>query len=79
MIFSKHNGIPLEINYKKKAAKTPEHMETKQYDTNNQWVTEELKEEAKIKYLEKKRNQKHNNPKIYRMQDKQFYEGSLQR
>ena len=55
MIFSKHNGIPLEINYKKKTAKTPKHMDTKQYDTNNQWVTEELKEETKKNTWRKKK------------------------
>ena len=41
----------LEINHKKKKCKKHKHMEAKQYATNNQWITEEIKEKIK-KYLE---------------------------
>ena len=45
-IFSDHNAIQLEINKKKKSAKN-----TNTWRLNNQWITEEIKEEMK-KYLE---------------------------
>ena len=45
-IFSDHNAIQLEINKKKKSAKN-----TNTWRLNNQWITEEIKEEIK-KYLE---------------------------
>ena len=32
-VFSDHNGMRLEINYKKKTAKTHKHVEAKQYAT----------------------------------------------
>ena len=62
----------LEINYKKKTVKNtnmwrPKHMDGQ----NNQWITEEIKEEIN-KYLEKNENQN-----TYGMQQKQFQEGSL--
>ena len=50
-IFSNHNAMRLEINHKKKKCKKHKHMEAKQYATNNQWITEEIKEKIK-KYLE---------------------------
>ena len=34
-IFSKHNAITLEINYKKNCKDLKTHIETKQDDTNN--------------------------------------------
>ena len=41
-IFSDHNTIQLEINNKKKTAKN-----TNTWRLNNQWITEEIKEEIK--------------------------------
>ena len=48
-IFTNHNVLRLEINYKKKSAKN-KHVETKQYATNH-WITEDTKEVIK-QYLE---------------------------
>ena len=48
--FSKNNAIPLEINNKKKSAKNTNTWELNML-LNNQWITEEIKEEIK-KYLE---------------------------
>ena len=44
-IIADHNAMRVEIKYKKKKCKTYKHIEAKQYVTNNQWVTEEIKEE----------------------------------
>ena len=40
-IFSDHNSLRLEINYKKKTTKKPTNM----WRLNNQWITKEIKEE----------------------------------
>ena len=53
-IFSDHNTMTPEINYKeKKTTHTHKHkyLEAKQYAINSQWITDEIKEEIK-KYLE---------------------------
>ena len=50
-IFSDHNAIRLEINYKKKTAKNTNTCRLK-----NQWVIEEIKEEIE-KYLETNENE----------------------
>ena len=47
-IFSNHNGMKLEINYKRKTGKF-----TNMCNLNNQWVEGEIKREIK-KYLETK-------------------------
>ena len=46
-MFSDHKAIRLEINYQKKNCKKHKHMEAKQYATQHQWITEEIKEEIK--------------------------------
>ena len=50
-IFSDHNTIRLEINNKKKTAKNTNMWRLNNMLLNNQWITEEIKEEIK-KYLE---------------------------
>uniref|UniRef100_A0A4X1W0R5 RNA-directed DNA polymerase n=2 Tax=Sus scrofa TaxID=9823 RepID=A0A4X1W0R5_PIG len=49
-IFSHHNAIRLEINNNKKTAKTTNTWRRSNMLLNNQWITEEIKEEIK-KYL----------------------------
>ena len=44
-IFSDHNTIRLEVNYKEKKLQKNKHREAKQLLLNNQWVTEKIKEE----------------------------------
>ena len=46
-IFSDHNAMRLDINYKKKNCKKHKHMEIKQHISHNQQVTEEIKREIK--------------------------------
>ena len=56
-IFSEHNAMRLEINYKKKK-KTVKNTNTWRLSNmllNNQWITEDIKEEIK-KYLETNEN-----------------------
>ena len=56
--FSNHNAIRLEIKYEKKnTAKKQKHKNVKPNNMllNNQWITEEDKEDVK-KYLETKEN-----------------------
>ena len=50
-IFCDHNAIRLEINSKKKTAKNTNTWRLNNMLLNNQWITEEIKEEIK-KYLE---------------------------
>uniref|UniRef100_A0A3Q2HNW1 RNA-directed DNA polymerase n=1 Tax=Equus caballus TaxID=9796 RepID=A0A3Q2HNW1_HORSE len=54
-IFSDHNAIRLEINYKKKAEKGTKMCRLNNTLLNKQWITEEIKEEIK-KYLETNEN-----------------------
>ena len=51
-IFSDHNGMKLEINYKKKSRKFTNMWRLNNMLLNNQWVTEEIKRETK-KYWDK--------------------------
>ena len=54
-IFSDHNTMRLEINYKKLLKKKHTHTNTRRLNNmllNNQWITEEIKEEIKKKHLE---------------------------
>ena len=46
-IFSDHNAMRLDINYKKKNCKKQKHMETKNTFLNNRQVTEEINREIK--------------------------------
>jgi len=46
-IFSDHNSIELEINYKKTTAKTTNTQRLNNMLLNNQWVKKEIKEEIK--------------------------------
>ena len=58
-IFSNHNAMRLEINYKKKTNKHVKNTNTWRLNNmllNNQWITEEIKEEIK-KYLETNKNE----------------------
>ena len=50
-IFSNHNAIQLDINNKKKTAKHTNTWRLNNMLLNNQWITEEIKEEIK-QYLE---------------------------
>ena len=50
-IFSDHKAIWLEINNKKNTAKNTNTWRLNNMKLNNQWITEEIKEEIK-KYLE---------------------------
>ena len=54
-IFSDHNAMRLEINYKEKTAKNTKTWRLNNMLLNNQWITEENKEEIK-KYLETNEN-----------------------
>ena len=55
-IFSNHNTMRLEINYKKKKQKNTNMKRLNNMLLNNQWITEEIKEEIK-KYLETNENE----------------------
>ena len=46
-IFSNHNGMKLEINYKKKLEKTHNYVEVKNMLLNNQWSKNTSKEKSK--------------------------------
>ena len=46
-IFSKHNGMKLEINYKKKTGKSKNMWRLKNILLNNKWVNEEIKVKMK--------------------------------
>ena len=54
-IFSDHNTMRLEINYKKKIVKNTNMCRLNNVLLNNQWITEEIKEEIK-NYLETNEN-----------------------
>ena len=45
--FSDHNTMRLEINYKKKTVKNTNMWKLNNTLLNNQWITEEIKEEIK--------------------------------
>ena len=55
-IFSDYNTMRLEINYKKKTVKNTNPWRLNNMLLNNQWITEEIKEEIK-KYLETTENE----------------------
>ena len=61
-VFSDHNVMRLDINYRKKSVKNTNTWRLNNTLLNNQVITEEIKEEIK-KYLEKKWQRKHNDPK----------------
>ena len=44
-IFSDHNAMKLEINYKKKFGKPPNSWRLKNILLNNEWLNQEIKEE----------------------------------
>ena len=44
-VFSDHNAMRLEINYKKKTVKNTNTWRLNNMLLNNQWITEEIKEE----------------------------------
>ena len=60
-IFSDHNAVRLDINYKKKTVKNTNRWRLNNTFLNNQWVTEEIKREIK-KFLETN-DRKHYNSK----------------
>ena len=51
-IFSDHNTMRLKINYKKKTAKNTNMWRLNSMLLNNQWVTKEVKDGIKKRYLE---------------------------
>src|SRR3712207_4641028 len=55
-IFSDHNAMKLEINYKNKAGKGPKMWRLNNMLRNKQWIIEEIKEEIKY-YLETNENE----------------------
>ena len=55
-IFSYHITMRLEINYKKKTVKNTKMWRLNDMLLNNQWITEEIKEEMQ-KYLETNENE----------------------
>ena len=55
-IFSDHNGMKLEINYKKKTGKYANAWRLNTMLLNNEWVINEIKEEIK-RYLETNENE----------------------
>ena len=56
-IFSDHNTMRLEINYKNKTVKNTKPWRLNNMLLNNKWITEEIKEEIK-QYLETNENEK---------------------
>ena len=69
-IFSDHNDMRLDINYRKKNEKDTNTRRLNSTLLNNQEITEEIKEEIK-KYIETNDNETRR-PKTYGMQQKQF-------
>ena len=69
-IFSNHNAMRLEITYKKKNAKNTNTWRLNNMLLNNQWITEEIKEEIKNSWRQMK--MKTQQFKICRMQQKTF-------
>ena len=55
-IFSKHNAMRLDINYRKTSVKNTNTWRLNNTELNNQEITEEIKEEIKI-YLETNDNE----------------------
>ena len=55
-IFSDHNAMRLEINYKKKTVQNANTWRLNNMILSNQWITEEVKEEIK-KYIETNENE----------------------
>lgn len=54
-VLSDHNGIKLEINYKKNTEKMTNMWRLKNMPLNNQWINEKIKGEIK-NYLETNKN-----------------------
>ena len=69
-IFSDHNAMRLDINYRKKSVKSTNTWRLNNTLLNNQEITEEIKEEIK-KYLETNDNE-NMTTQTYGMQQKQF-------
>ena len=61
-IFSDHNAVRLDLNYRRKTIKNPNIWRLNNTLLNNQQITEEIKKEIKI-CIEMNENEKHNNPK----------------
>ena len=74
-IFSDHNTMRLDINYKEKTVRNTNTWRLNNIFLNNQQVTEEIKRKIKI-FLETMA-MKTGQLKTYGMQQKQFPEGSL--
>ena len=69
-IFSNHNAMRLDINYRKKSVKNTNAWKLNNMLLNKQKITEEVKEEIK-KYLETNDNE-NTTTQTYGMQQKQF-------
>ena len=65
-VFSDHNAIRLEINYKKKTVRNTNTWRLNNTFPNNQQVTKELKREIK-KFLEKNDNENTTTPNMTTM------------
>ena len=63
-IFSNHNGMKLEINYKKKAGKIANMWSLNNMLVNNYWVKKEIKGEVK-KYLKTNENKNMTYPNLW--------------
>ena len=67
-IFSKYNGIKLEINYKKKSGNITHVWRLNNMLLNNSWVDREIKGEIKGKKIPQRQMEKRiQHTKIYRM------------
>ena len=70
-IFSDHNAISLETNYREKNVKNTNTWRLNNMLLNTQVITEEIKEEIK-KFLERNDNENATIQNLKRMQEKQF-------
>ena len=75
-IFSNHNAMRLDINYKKKTVRNTNTWRLNNTFLNNQQVTEEIKRELKI-LLETNDNENTTNSKPMGCSKSSFQEGSL--
>ena len=75
-LFSKHNGVKLEINYKKRTGNFTNMWRLNNMFLNNEGSKKKSKDKSK-KYLETNENG-NTYIKAYGIQQKQFYSGSLQ-
>ena len=73
-IFSHHKGLKLETNLKGKNPKQSKSWRLNSMLLNNEWVKNDIREENKTFWKQMKMNSQQ--PKTYRTQQKQSWEGS---